>query len=119
MAYKVRYTPQALGDLHFIFKDVAEHNPRAASAVKSRIRKRIESLALFPMSGPETATPGFEDARRRPLSVPHLLRNRRSGEASRYRSHSSCLSRQIAPKINKLAAIPRPFEDILREHLGK
>jgi plasmid stabilization system protein ParE len=42
--------------LHFIFKDVAEHNPRAASAVKSRIRKRIESLALFPMSGPETAT---------------------------------------------------------------
>ena len=59
MTYKVRYTPQALGDLHFIFKDVAEHNPRAASAVKSWIRKRIESLALFPMSGPETATPGL------------------------------------------------------------
>jgi toxin ParE1/3/4 len=59
MAYKVRYTPQAIGDLDFIFNDVAKHNPRAASAVKSRIRKRIESLALFPLSGPETAKPGL------------------------------------------------------------
>lgn len=59
MAYKVRYTPQSLGDLDFIFKDIAEHNLRAAGAVKSRIRKRIDSLALFPMSGPETATPGL------------------------------------------------------------
>ncbi len=59
MAYKVRYTPRALGDLDAIFKYIAEQNPRAARAVKSRIRERIQSLARFPASGPETAAPGL------------------------------------------------------------
>lgn len=59
MAYKVRYTPRALGDLDVIFEYIAAQNPRAASAVKSRIRERIASLARFPASGPETATPGL------------------------------------------------------------
>ncbi len=59
MAYKVRYTPRALGDLDGIFEYIAEQNPRAARAVKARIRERIESLARFPASGPESATPGL------------------------------------------------------------
>jgi toxin ParE1/3/4 len=59
MAYKVRYTPQALGDLDAIFEYIAPHNPRAAKAVKARIKERIQSLALFPASGPETAEPGL------------------------------------------------------------
>ena len=55
MAYKVRYTPRAIGDLDGIFRFVAEQNPRAAKAEKARIRERIQSLAQFPASGPETA----------------------------------------------------------------
>ncbi len=57
MAYKVRYTPRALGDLDAIYKYIAEQNPRAARAVKARIKERIQSLANFPASGPETETP--------------------------------------------------------------
>jgi toxin ParE1/3/4 len=59
MAYKVRYTPRALGDLDGIFEYITAQNPRAARAVKSRIIERIQSLARFPASGPETATPGL------------------------------------------------------------
>jgi addiction module RelE/StbE family toxin len=59
MAYKVRYTPRALGDLDGIFEYIAPENPRAALTVKARIRDRIESLAQFPASGPETAERGL------------------------------------------------------------
>ena len=59
MAYKVRYTPGALSDLDRIFEYIAPENPRAALAVKARIRERIESLAQFPASGPETAERGL------------------------------------------------------------
>ena len=59
MAYRVRYTPRAIGDLGGIFEYIAAKNPRAARAVKSRIRERIKSLVTFPASGPETATPGL------------------------------------------------------------
>ncbi len=59
MAYKIRYTPRALGDLDGIFECIAPENPRAALAVKARIKDRIESLAQFPASGPETAERGL------------------------------------------------------------
>jgi addiction module RelE/StbE family toxin len=59
MAYKARYTPRALSDLDRIFEYIAPENPRAALAVKARIRERIESLAQFPASGPETAERGL------------------------------------------------------------
>ncbi len=59
MAYKVCYTPRAIGDLDGIFRFIAEQNPQAARVVKSRIKERIQSLAIFPASGPETASPGL------------------------------------------------------------
>ena len=59
MTYKVRYARRAFGDLDRIFKYIAEHNPHAARAVKARIKQRIQSLAQFPASGPETATAGL------------------------------------------------------------
>jgi toxin ParE1/3/4 len=56
---KIRYTPKALARLDAIYSYIEAHNPRAATAVKARIRRAIDRLARFPYSCRATARPGI------------------------------------------------------------
>lgn len=58
---KVRYTPQARGDLDEIFKWLNERSPGGARAVKARIVAAINRLADFPLMAAETDEPDVRE----------------------------------------------------------
>jgi toxin ParE1/3/4 len=55
---RVRYSPQALLQLEQIHSYIAQHNPRAATAVVTRIEELCETLGEFPGMGSITNQPG-------------------------------------------------------------
>ena len=55
---KVRYSPRALAQLEEIHRYIAQHNPRAATAVVARIEELCEKLGEFPGMGAATDQPG-------------------------------------------------------------
>jgi toxin ParE1/3/4 len=58
----VRYTRRALAQLDEILTFIERDNARAAAAVKSRIKRRIELLGRFPYSARMSTRPGVRVA---------------------------------------------------------
>jgi toxin ParE1/3/4 len=48
---RVRYTPKARDDLKTILAYIEQHNPRGARNVAHALRKVIELIGQFPLSG--------------------------------------------------------------------
>jgi len=55
---KVRYSPRVLAQLEEIHQYIAQHNPRAATAVVARIEELCEKLGEFPGMGAATDQSG-------------------------------------------------------------
>ena len=55
---KVRYSPRALAQLEEVHQYIAQHNPRAATAVVVRIEELCEKLGEFPGMGAATDQSG-------------------------------------------------------------
>jgi plasmid stabilization system protein ParE len=49
---RIRYTPEAQGDLAAIYEFLDERSPQAALRIKAAIQKVIAGLADFPDMGP-------------------------------------------------------------------
>ena len=58
---KVRYTPQAQGDLDQIFTYLDERSPAGARSVKVQIASAIARLSSYPLMAPETDEPGVRE----------------------------------------------------------
>lgn len=54
---KLRYAPRARADIAEIHQYIAEHSPRAATAVSAQIRATSRLLAEYPGLGRETDIP--------------------------------------------------------------
>lgn len=73
---RLRYAPRARTDIAEIHKYIAEHSPRAATAVTAQIRATSRLLAEYPGLGKETNIPGvlvFPTARY-PYLIYHSVR---------------------------------------------
>ena len=55
---RLRFSPQAYADIDDIHEYVAQHSPRAATAVVGQIRITSLLLARYPSLGRETDVPG-------------------------------------------------------------
>jgi plasmid stabilization system protein ParE len=58
---KLRYSAKARAQLSLIHSYIAEHNPRAATAVVERIRAAAELLQEFPRLGRDGREPGTRE----------------------------------------------------------
>ena len=54
---RLRFSPQAYADISAIYEYVAQHSPRAATAVMAQIRVTSLLLARYPALGRETDIP--------------------------------------------------------------
>jgi plasmid stabilization system protein ParE len=55
---KLRYSPRARADIADIHDHIAQHNPRAATAVARKIRSTCRLLGRYPGIGRGTDIPG-------------------------------------------------------------
>jgi plasmid stabilization system protein ParE len=55
---RLRFSPRAYSDITNIREYIAQHNPRAATAVAAQIRLTSQLLAKHPALGRETDIPG-------------------------------------------------------------
>ena len=55
---RLRFSPQAYTDIADIHRYIAQHSPRAATAVTAQIRNTSLLLARYPTLGRETDIPG-------------------------------------------------------------
>jgi toxin ParE1/3/4 len=58
-AVRLRYAQRARSDIADIHNYIAQHNPRAATAVVQRIRSTCRLLANYPGIGKQTDIPGI------------------------------------------------------------
>jgi toxin ParE1/3/4 len=95
---KLRYAPRAHTDIAHIYEYIAQHNPRAATAIVGQIRLTSQLLARHPGLGRESDIPGvrvFPTAR-----YPYLLYHR-VGEDELVIIHV-CDGRRDAPEAQDL-----------------
>ena len=73
---RLRFSPQAHADIVDIHEYIAQHSPRAATAVVAQIRITSLLLALYPALGRETDIPGVRvfPTARYPYLVYHKVR---------------------------------------------
>jgi plasmid stabilization system protein ParE len=57
---RVRFTPEARGNLNDILRYIDERNPNGARNVKLALRQTVRVIAQFPLSGRQA---GIEDVR--------------------------------------------------------